>query len=580
MKIGSCELPDSALNHHVAALGKTGSGKTYAMKGIVEKLLEAGKRVCILDPTGAWWGLTSSADGKSAGFPVTIFGGTHGHVPINEHAGQALGELVGTSNFPSVIDLSETTLGERHRFVERFAEHLFRVNKQPLHLIIDEADEFAPQSGAPGTERMLGAIDRIVRRGRIKGFRVMLISQRPAVLNKNVLTQAETLVAMRLPSSQDRKAVELWIKGQADEDQAAEVMGSLASLQRGEGWIWSPAANVLSRVKFPKLTTFDSSRTPEDGEQIQAPKKLAEVDLTAVRAALAEAVKEAAENDPKSLRARIKDLEKEVAGRGLAANVGIQSETIAQLERKVQVLEATLDACGAESAERTQRMIYRLFDRATHIADQVTRDIGGIVQAIKDERTALEQRGPSEIPRNPTNPIAKSHTPPRPPTPGKRSPHERILDAIAWWQATGIDRPTRVQVGCVARYTPSGGTFTRYVSALSSEGLVAYPDSGTITLTPAGSASAMAPECAPSLASLHDGVRSILDGPHRKILDVLLHACGREVGRTEVAERAGYEATGGTFNRYVSHLSSLGLIRYPKRTTVAAAPILFPEGLT
>lgn len=61
------------------------------------------------------------------------------------------------------------------------------------------------------------------------------------------------------------------------------------------------------------------------------------------------------------------------------------------------------------------------------------------------------------------------------------------------------------------------------------------------------------------------------------IVEKMLAAGGLEMGRTEVAERAGYEASGGSFNRYVSHLSSLRLIRYPKRTTVAAAAWLFPE---
>jgi molybdopterin-guanine dinucleotide biosynthesis protein len=45
---------------HIAVLGKTGSGKTFAVKGIVEHLLERGRRVGIVDPTGAWWGLRSA----------------------------------------------------------------------------------------------------------------------------------------------------------------------------------------------------------------------------------------------------------------------------------------------------------------------------------------------------------------------------------------------------------------------------------------------------------------------------------------------------------------------------------------
>jgi DNA helicase HerA-like ATPase len=68
-------IPEAALAQHVAVVGKTGSGKTFRAKGEVERLLQKRQRVCVIDPTGAWYGLKSSADGKSAGFPIVIFGG-------------------------------------------------------------------------------------------------------------------------------------------------------------------------------------------------------------------------------------------------------------------------------------------------------------------------------------------------------------------------------------------------------------------------------------------------------------------------------------------------------------------------
>ncbi len=46
-------IPSGALEHHVAFLGKTGSGKSNAARTIVEDSLDAGERVCVLDPTGA-----------------------------------------------------------------------------------------------------------------------------------------------------------------------------------------------------------------------------------------------------------------------------------------------------------------------------------------------------------------------------------------------------------------------------------------------------------------------------------------------------------------------------------------------
>jgi DNA helicase HerA-like ATPase len=50
-------IPDEALNSHIGILGKTGSGKTYTAKGLVERLLAARRQVVIIDPTGAWYGL-------------------------------------------------------------------------------------------------------------------------------------------------------------------------------------------------------------------------------------------------------------------------------------------------------------------------------------------------------------------------------------------------------------------------------------------------------------------------------------------------------------------------------------------
>jgi hypothetical protein len=42
---------------------------------------------------------------------------------------------------------------------------------------------------------------------------VIAITQRPAALHKHGLSQADTLIALKLVAPQDRKAVEEWIKG-------------------------------------------------------------------------------------------------------------------------------------------------------------------------------------------------------------------------------------------------------------------------------------------------------------------------------------------------------------------------------
>jgi len=58
-------LPLAALDDRLAIVGTSGSGKTYAAKGLAERLIAGGGRVCIVDPLGVWWGLRSSADGHA-----------------------------------------------------------------------------------------------------------------------------------------------------------------------------------------------------------------------------------------------------------------------------------------------------------------------------------------------------------------------------------------------------------------------------------------------------------------------------------------------------------------------------------
>jgi polynucleotide 5'-kinase involved in rRNA processing len=41
-----------ALDDRIAIIGTAGSGKTYAAKGFVERLLDIGARVAIVDPLG------------------------------------------------------------------------------------------------------------------------------------------------------------------------------------------------------------------------------------------------------------------------------------------------------------------------------------------------------------------------------------------------------------------------------------------------------------------------------------------------------------------------------------------------
>lgn len=274
-------IPEKCLVNHTGIIGKAGSGKTNTAKGFAEYLLAKGERVCAIDPTGVWWGLRSKEDGNHAAFKVVVFGGRHADVPLLQHQGSALAEIIATTNTPAVLDTKLMSVGERTRFFTDFAETLLRKNVGPLHLFIDEAHCFAPQGRVsdPQSSKMLHAANNLVSLGRSTGLRIVLISQRPAKLHKDSLTQVETLIAHRLIAPQDRNAVEDWIGEWANPKEGKEILKGLPSLKTGDGWVWSPEIGILELVKFPKIKTYDSGKTP-DGQQKEV--VLAKIDMAVI----------------------------------------------------------------------------------------------------------------------------------------------------------------------------------------------------------------------------------------------------------------------------------------------------------
>ena len=283
-------LPASALDERLAIVGTSGSGKTYAAKGLVERLVDQGARVCVVDPLGVWWGLRAGADGGASPLPcpVVVFGGRHADVALDEGMGWALGHVIGTHQVACVVDVSDLgSAAARRGFMTAFTEALYAANTEPLHLVLDEADLWAPQRAQPDGYDLLQRMEEIVRRGRVRGFVPWLITQRPAVLHKDVLSQADVLVSMKLTSSQDREAIGRWIEGQADRAEGRRILAALPRLARGEGWVWAPSDGVLEKVAFPRIRTLDSSATPVRDEKVGTPGTLARLDLAALTAAVA-----------------------------------------------------------------------------------------------------------------------------------------------------------------------------------------------------------------------------------------------------------------------------------------------------
>jgi uncharacterized protein len=525
-------LPVEAVTETFAMLGKRGTGKTSTAVVLAEELINAGQPVVILDPTGVWHGLRSSADGNSPGLPVVIIGGEHGDLPLHEGSGELLADLAVGERVPMVLDLSLLSKAANRRFATDFLTRLYAKNRQPLHLIVDESDVFAPQRYSNDMTHLVGAMNDIVRRGRVRGIGVTLISQRPAVINKDVLSQTEVLVALRLTGKLDRDAVNAWIDEHADDQEGRELKDTLSSLPVGTAWVWSPGwLSLLRKVQIRRRRTFDSSATPKPGERVVEPRRFAAVDLERLRSRL-----EA--NEP-------------VADKSSAPAVASGAEVL-RLRQRVATLEAEL--AGARAEVHTVEVPALGADDYSRL-DAVIGALTAAVQPIAAALQAARQPASTAPPSPPREPVPAAAVNGRKPTggDGKLARAERaILTVLAQHGPR-----TTVQVALLTGYSHKSGGFRNALSSLRTAGFLT--GRGTVEATAEGVAALGDWEPLPQGPALVEWWYGQLGRAERLILAELVQAWPSSVTVNEIAARTGYSATSGGFRNALSRLRSLQL---------------------
>lgn len=543
-------LPAEAITQTFAILAKRGSGKTYTVLVMVEEFLKANLPVVIVDPVGVCWGLRASADGKSAGLPVVVLGGDHGDVPLEPGVGELIADFIIAERQSCVLDLSRFRKGEQVRFMTDFAERLYHKNRDPLHLVLDEADAFAPQRPQKGQERMLGAVEDIVRRGRAHGLGVTLVTQRAAVLNKDVLTQVEVLVPLRTIAPQDREAIDAWIRVHGTPEQRAELMKSLPSLPIGTAWFWSPGwLDIFQKVKVRKRETFDSSATPKVGQRIESPKTLAQVDLESLKQRIAGTLERAKADDPRELKKQISGLKAEL-------EAALFNSTQVKVER------VEVPVIGIEQLRQHEEL--------TKKVELACKELMDYVLGLRSSLSRAAHPGPRPSTEAPRMAVYRQD---RAPARGARMEEERctsgksgnseiklsggerkILTVLAQYPAGR----TKTQVAILTGYAHGGGAFNNYLSSLRSKG---FAEGGfELRITPNGLDALGDYEPLPTGTDLIQHWKSQLGKAERIIFEVLISVFPEALPKENLAERAGYAPDGGGFNNALSRLRTLELI--------------------
>ena len=263
INLGSIQMPINAATKAFAILAKRGAGKTYTGAVMAEEFYKASIPFVVFDPIDVWWGLRLAANGKDKGLPIVVFGTEHADIPLDRDMGRKIAQAVVRENISCVISTFGIPGGktaERY-LISEFSEELLRIVKTPIHVFIEEAHEFVPQRVFGGLGKTFNAVSNLVVMGRNRGIGVTLINQRAATVNKDVLTQLDTLLAFQNTSPQDRKALQDWVEYHSAEGDFEKFMKSLPSLPKGKGWVWSPEfLGKFERIEIRKRETFHPDR--------------------------------------------------------------------------------------------------------------------------------------------------------------------------------------------------------------------------------------------------------------------------------------------------------------------------------
>lgn len=559
-------LPLEAVTQTFAILAKRGVGKTYTAAVMTEEMLKAQQQVVVADPVGVWWGLRSSANGKEPGFPIVVFGGEHAVLPLQEESGEIIASAIIEHGFSAVLDLSLLRKAAQVRFMTAFAEALYRLNRKPLHFMVDEADAFAPQRPQDGEQRLLGAFEDIVRRGRARGLGATLITQRAAVLNKNVLTQIEVMVALRTISPQDRDAMEAWIEVHGTEKQHEQFNESIASLPIGTAWFWSPGwLDIFKRVEVRKRETFDSSATPKVGEKAVAPKALAEVDLPSLGAQIEQTVERAKANDPSELKRQIAALKKEKA-----ELEKVKPHVESKPARKVEVsVVREKDFARFETAgARITAGMEKLSAHFTALS-QWQQEVSARLKVIAGQPAPSLSRVPSatSIPR-PIRPVTVRPEPRNRESYNGRLPigERKILEALIQYQ-DGLERS---QLTVITGYKRSSRD--AYIARLREKGLVSS-DGERVQTTSEGVALLPDAQPLPSGDDLQQFHLNRLPQGERALLEILIGAYPHSISKDVLTEKTGYMRS--SRDAYLARMRAKQIITEPTRGEVRASDTLF-----
>ena len=164
-----------------------------------------------------------------------------------------------------VLDFSEVPSDILPLMVSLLARFVFTTNqwtdlenRHPLALLCDEAHLYIPERAVADSAGAISVeiFERIAKEGRKYGIGLVVISQRPAEVNRTVLSQCNNVIAMRLTNGDDQNVIKRLLP-----DSLGSYGDLLPILDIGEALVVGDASLLPTRVRVAEPNRKPNSLT-------------------------------------------------------------------------------------------------------------------------------------------------------------------------------------------------------------------------------------------------------------------------------------------------------------------------------
>ncbi len=166
----------------------------------------------------------------------------------------------------SVINLRAVDPDEQEIVVFKLAKEMFELRKrgelEPFIMILEEAHNYVPEKGM-GKAVCSDILRKVASEGRKFGLGIGVISQRPANVAKNILSQCNTQIILRVTNPNDLKAISKSFEGVT-----TQVKNSITGLQTGVGLVLGKEYPILTNIR-PRKSKHGGTTQTLDREEVK-----------------------------------------------------------------------------------------------------------------------------------------------------------------------------------------------------------------------------------------------------------------------------------------------------------------------